>query len=198
MSTRIQRLKPTVVFLSSKFLRLRDLGNSGLGTLGPRNFRPWEFPHLLHSNIPTSEILIYFKLGAHVVQLSPTKMMAHGRSRKVHVTFSDIIGSYPTRFLFWDFGFQEFVHQHTSFFPTNEILKLRSTHLLDPMVKLFSYDLWCRYFLGFQSFGHREFVHQHISFLPIIEIPKGFQDNSLASSSRSDGSKVSFSSEQIL
>jgi hypothetical protein len=82
---------------------------------------------LFPPNISTSEILIYFTLRAHLVQLSPTNTVARGRSRKVHVTFSDVIGSHHVHFYFRELGFREFVHPHTSPFSIVEIAKLRFT-----------------------------------------------------------------------
>jgi hypothetical protein len=105
-------------------------GTSVLRTLELRNFGPREFPHLFLPNLLTFKIPIYFSHRAHVVKLSPTRAVARGRSRKVHVTFGDIIGSHPALFLFQSFGPQKFVHPHILFLPIAEISKLRSTFCL--------------------------------------------------------------------
>jgi hypothetical protein len=103
---------------------------SGLRTSRLWDFGPRGFPHLFLPNLLTSEIAIYFFLRAHIVQISPTRLVARRISRKVHVTFDDSIGSHPARFLFQSFRHWKFMHPHISFLPINEITKLQSTFFL--------------------------------------------------------------------
>jgi len=55
---------------------------------------------------------------------------------------------------------------------TTELLKLQSALLLDPMVKLFSPDLWCRSPSGLRGFGFRVFMPLHTPLLPVVELRK--------------------------
>jgi hypothetical protein len=102
----------------------------GLWTSKIWNFGPREFPDLFLPTLSTSEIPIYFTPRAYIIQLSPTKVVGHGRSKNVHVTYGDVIESHPTCFLFQSFRHREFVHPHISFLPIIEILKIWSTFCL--------------------------------------------------------------------
>jgi hypothetical protein len=75
---------------------------------------------------------------------------------------SQIYGADPFSILgFRASGVRASTHLKLSF---AEIMKLWSIHLLDPMVKFLSYDLWCRSFPDFRVsvFSNREFMMQRL------------------------------------
>jgi hypothetical protein len=63
------------------------------------------------------------------------------------------------------------VRQYIPLLPIVELPKLPSSLLLDPTVKFFFPDLWCRSSRGFRF--HR-FVPQRTPLLPTVELPKCF------------------------
>jgi hypothetical protein len=52
--------------------------------------------------LPNSEFSDFFTLRVHILQMSPTQVVAHGMSRKVHVTPGNVI--LPHHIFSFDFG----------------------------------------------------------------------------------------------
>jgi hypothetical protein len=71
-----------------------------------------------------------------------------------------------------DFGLRKFVHQHIPLLQIVELPKLQYAPLLDPMVNLFSSDLWCRYPSGLWGFGLQNYVPQCTLLLLISKLLK--------------------------
>jgi hypothetical protein len=82
---RIQQLNPRQFLCPSKISGFRNFGVSGFGVFGPRRFSP-----SLPSSTPDSRTSNLSSPGP-TAQLSPTPV-ACGTFRRVHVTFSDVIG----------------------------------------------------------------------------------------------------------
>jgi len=112
---------------TSGFQDFRALGFRDFGSGSSRTRFPLQ--------LPTPKLLT-FPIPGPITQLSPTMAVVRGRSKKVHVTSDDVIGSRHLHFSFRDFGFWEFVHQHKSFFPKK--VEITIYCLLDPTVKIFS------------------------------------------------------------
>jgi hypothetical protein len=151
---------------------IRDFGASGfrssrllsIGGSELQDFESFLACFLPISNFQTSRLLYP---PVHIIQMSPSKAWQVACLGKVHVTLGDIIRPHHVYFFLRNFELRRFVHPHIPLLPIVELPELQSALLLDPTVKLFSFDLQCRSSLGLRSFRFRPSsylcipLHQH-------------------------------------
>jgi hypothetical protein len=94
----------------------RDFGTSELRDF----FR--KLSRLLPFQSPELQTFSFSILRAHIVQSSPTKAMARGMPRKVHVTPGDVIRPHHVYPFTSNFGLQKFVRQHIPLLPIVAVL----------------------------------------------------------------------------